>query len=144
MQFKCFCYSTTKWWSLATWSSWNDFILPQSEKTFFWSFLFPLSDLFVAVKQFFIIISLDQHAKKVVSDSPGLVDFAIGQVKIVLKWNFLRNANYRRNVKSIVLIKTFLGLVQMTFVVNATFSLPEWQAVKLTFFAPCSRLSCCE
>ena len=84
MQFKCFCYRTTKWWSLATWSSWNDFILPQSEKTFFWSFLFPLSDLFVAVKQFFIIISLDQHAKKVVSDSPGLVDFAIGQVNIVL------------------------------------------------------------
>ena len=38
----------------------------------------------MAVKQFFIIISLDQHAKKVVSDSRGLVDFAIGQVNIVL------------------------------------------------------------
>ena len=103
----------------------------------------------MAVKQFFIIISLDQRAKKVVSDNAGLVDFAIGQVNIVLNLpdgqvKFLRNANYRRNVKSIVLIKTFLGLVQMTFVVNATFSLPEWQAVKLTFFAPCPRLSCCE
>ena len=54
-------------------------------KPFSGPFLFPLSDLFVAVKQFFMIISLDQHAKKVVSDSPGLVDFAIGQVKIVLK-----------------------------------------------------------
>ena len=53
-------------------------------KPFSGPFLFPLSDLFVAVKQFFIIISLDQHAKKVVSDSPGLVDFAIGQVNIVL------------------------------------------------------------
>ena len=40
-------------------------------------------------------------------------------------------------MKTILLIKTFLGLVQMTFgLVNATFSLPEWQAVKLTFFHP--------
>ena len=32
-----------------------------------------------------------------------------------------------------------LGLVEMTFgLVNASFSLPEWQAVKMTFFAPCS------
>ena len=29
-------------------------------------------------------VELDQHAKKVVSDSPGLVDFAIGQVNSVL------------------------------------------------------------
>ena len=29
-------------------------------------------------------LSQDQHAKKVVSDSPGLVDFAIGLVKFVL------------------------------------------------------------
>ena len=31
-----------------------------------------------------------------------------------------------------------LGLVEMNFgLVNAGHSLPEWQAVKLTFFAPC-------
>ena len=37
---------------------------------------------------------------------------------------------YRRTVKSILLIKKFWGLVEMTFgLVNASFSLPEWQAV---------------
>ena len=31
-----------------------------------------------------------------------------------------------------------LGLVEMTSgLVNAIFSLPEWQAVKMIFFAPC-------
>ena len=31
----------------------------------------------------------------------------------------------------------FLGLVEMTSgLVNASFSLPEWQAVKMIFFAP--------
>ena len=34
--------------------------------------------------------------------------------------------------------RKILGLVEMTFgLVNASFSLPEWQAVKMTFFAPC-------
>ena len=52
------------------------------------------------------------------------------------KWSFLRNSNYRRTVKSILLIKTFFGLVEMMFgLVNVSFSLPEWQAVKMTFFA---------
>ena len=47
-----------------------------------------------------------QRAKKVMFDSPGLVDFAI-------------------------------GLVEITFrLVHAGYNLPEWQAVKLTFFAP--------
>ena len=53
-----------------------------------------------------------QRAKKVVSDSPGLVDFAI---------------------------KMFLVLVKMTFgLVYSSFSLPEWQPLKMTFFALCS------
>ena len=78
----------------------------------------------------------EQRAKKVVSDIPGQVDFAIGPVNFVLKL-FLRNSNYRRTVKSILLIKIFLGLVEMTFgLVHASFSLPEWQALKTTFFAP--------
>ena len=35
-------------------------------------------------------------------------------------------------MKSILLVKKFLGLVEMTSgLVNASFSLPEWQAVKL-------------
>ena len=43
-------------------------------------------------------------------------------------------------MKSILLVKKFLGLVEMTSgLVNASFSLPEWQAVKMIFFAPCVR-----
>ena len=54
------------------------------------------------------------------------------------KCNFWRNSNYRRTVKSILLIEMFLGLVEMTFgLVYASFSLPEWQALKMTFLAPC-------
>ena len=41
-------------------------------------------------------------------------------------------------MKSIPLVKKLLGLVEMTSgLVNASFSLPEWQAVKMIFFAPC-------
>ena len=41
-------------------------------------------------------------------------------------------------MKSILLIKKFLGLVEMTFgLVYASLSLAKWQAVKMTFFAPC-------
>ena len=85
-----------------------------------------------------------QRAKKVVSDSLGQVDFVIGLVNNILfltcpmgKWCFLRNTNNRRTVKSILLVKKVLGLVEMTSgLVNASFSLPEWQAVKMIFFAP--------
>ena len=53
------------------------------------------------------------------------------------KWSMLRNSTYRRTVKSILLIKKIEGLVEMTFgLINASFSLPKWQAVKMTFFAP--------
>ena len=49
----------------------------------------------------------------------------------------LRNSTYRRTVKSILLIKKIEGLVEMTFgLINASFSLPKLQAVKMTFFAP--------
>ena len=40
-------------------------------------------------------------------------------------------------MKSILLIKMYLGLVEMTFgLVYASFRLPEWRALKMTFFAP--------
>ena len=53
------------------------------------------------------------------------------------KWCFLRNSNWRRTVKSFLLVKNLLGLVEMTFrLVNASVSLPKWQAVKMIFFAP--------
>ena len=55
------------------------------------------------------------------------------------KWCFLRNSNDRGNVKSILLVNSFFVLVEMMAgVVNASFSLPEGQAVKMIFSAPCS------
>ena len=42
-------------------------------------------------------------------------------------------------MKSVLLDEKVLGLVEMmSGLVNASFSLPEWQAVKMIFFAPCS------
>ena len=90
-----------------------------------------------------LIVPFLQRTKKVVSDSLGQVDFAIGQVNSVFnwptcKWCLLRNSNNRRTVKS----KGFRGLVEMTSrLVNASFSLPKWQAVKMIFFAPCVFIS---
>ena len=49
-----------------------------------------------------------QCAKKVVSDSPGLVDFAIGLVNSVFNLPVGQVKN-RRTVKSILLVKKFLG-----------------------------------
>ena len=52
------------------------------------------------------------------------------------KWCFLRNSNNRRTVN--YARQKLLGLVEMTTgLVNASFSLPERQAVKMIFFAPC-------
>ena len=51
----------------------------------------------------------------------------------------MRNSSNRRSVKSILLDEKLSGLVEMTSgLVNAIFSLPEWQAVKMIFFAPWS------
>ena len=89
------------------------------------------------------LMLLLQRTKKVMSVSLQLVDFAIGLVNSVLtcptgKWCFIRNLNKRRTLKSFLLVKTFLGLVEMTSgLVNASFSLPKWQAVKKILFAPC-------
>ena len=77
-------------------------------------------------------------------DSPGLVDFAIGLVIFVFNLPngqvlfFQGNSYYRRIVFNPANQKGFyLGLVEMTCgPVNASYSLPQWQAVKLTFSAP--------
>ena len=80
---------------------------------------------------------LMQRAKKVLSDSPGLVHFAIGLVNSFFNLPdgqvmFYEEFEWQKN-------KKFLGLVEMTSgLVNASFSLPEWQAVKMIFFAPCN------
>ena len=40
-------------------------------------------------------------------------------------------------MKAILPVKKLLGLVEMTSgLVNASFTLPEWKAVKMIFFAP--------
>ena len=88
------------------------------------------------VMYFFTFVSC-QHVKKVVSDSLGLVDFAIRLVSSVIdlpdgQKKFFEE--FKLQKKSInLLIKAFWGLVGL---VNVSFSLPEWQAEKMTFLAP--------
>ena len=78
------------------------------------------------------------------SNSPGLVDFAIGIVNSVINLpdgqvKFSEEFKLQKNCEINLLIKTPLGLVEMMFgLVNVIFSLPEWQPVKVTFFAPCN------
>ena len=71
-----------------------------------------------------------QRAKEVVSNSPGLVDFAIGLANSLLNFSaqlasevFFVNSNYRTTV-----IKIFFGSV------HANYSLPKWQASCKTDF----------
>ena len=70
------------------------------------------------------------------SDCPGLVDFAIGLVIFVLYCVFSK-FKLQKDCNQFCQSKRVLGLVEMTCgLVHASYSLPEWQAVKLTFFAP--------
>ena len=65
------------------------------------------------------------------SDSPGPVDFAIGVVNSVInsakrQVKFFGEFKLLKNFEINLLIKTFLGLVEMMFgLVNISFSLPE-------------------
>ena len=76
------------------------------------------------------------------SNNSGLEDFAIGLVNSVINLpdrqvTFFEEFKLQKNCEISLLIKTFLRLVEMMFgLVNVSFSLPEWQAVKLTLFAP--------
>ena len=85
-----------------------------------------------------------QCVKNVVSDSPRLVDLAIRLVNSVINLpdgqvKFFEESKLQKNYEINQLIKTFLGLVETMFgLVNVSFSLPEWQAVKVTFFASCN------
>ena len=74
-----------------------------------------------------------QRAKTVLSDSPGLVDFAIRLLNSVFNLPDGQVMFYEEFEQK---NKTFLGLVEMTSgLVNASFSLPKGQAVKMIFFA---------
>ena len=70
-----------------------------------------------------------QRSKKVVSDSPVLADFAIGLENFAINLsdgqvNFFEEFKLQKNCEINLFIKTFLGLVEMTFgLVNAIFSL---------------------
>ena len=83
------------------------------------------------------------RAKKVVSDIPGLVDFAIRLVNSVINLpdgqvKCFKEFKLQKNCEINLFIKTFLRLVEMIFgLVKVSVSLPGWQAVKITFFAPC-------
>ena len=83
-----------------------------------------------------------QHVKKVVSDSLGLVDFAIGLVNSVFNLpdgqvQFLRNSRIIEELWNQSAHQTFLRLVEMMFgLLSVSCSLSEWEAVKVTFFAP--------
>ena len=63
-----------------------------------------------------------------VSDSLGLVDFAIGLVNSVLHLPD-GQVSFLGEFKLSILLVNFWS-------VHARYSLPKWQAVKLTFFAP--------
>ena len=85
---------------------------------------------------------MEESAKIVMSNSSGLVDFALGLGNSVLNLpngqvNFLRNLKSQKDCNQSCYSKRVLGLVEMTCgLVNASYSLPERQAVTLTFFAP--------
>ena len=70
------------------------------------------------------------------------MDFAIGLVNSVVNLpdgqvKFFEEFKLQKNCEINLLIKILLGLVEMMFgLVNVSFSLPEWQTVKVTFFAP--------
>ena len=72
------------------------------------------------------------------SDSPGLVDFAIGVVIFVnlpdvSKCCFFGKFKLQKGCNQSCLSKRVLGLVEMTCgLAHAGYSLPKWQAVKLT------------
>ena len=83
---------------------------------------------------------------KVVSDSPGLVDFAFGLVNSVFNLpegqiNFFLEGGggfiLEKNCNQSCSSKIFFGLIKMLVgLVHASCSLLEWRAIKQNFFAP--------
>ena len=71
------------------------------------------------------------RAKKVLFNSPGLLDFAIGLVNSVINLSdgqvkFFEEFKLQKNCEINLLIKTLLGLVEILFgLVNVSLSLPE-------------------
>ena len=84
-------------------------------------FKYYISYLFIHyVLCFLLCHKLNQRAMKVVFDSPGLVDFAIGLENSVLNLpdgqvNCFEEFKLQKNCEINLLIKTLLGLVEMMF-----------------------------
>ena len=80
-----------------------------------------------------------QRSKIVVSNSPGLVDFAIGLVSSVINLpdgqvKFFEEFKLQKYCQINLLIKTFLGLVEMMFgLVNVSFKLARMASCKNDF-----------
>ena len=77
------------------------------------------------------------------------MDFAIGLMNFVFNLpdgqvKFLAEFKLQKNCEINSAHQMFFGLVEMMFgLVNVSFSLPKWQALKMTFFAPCSQKKLC-
>ena len=80
------------------------------------------------------------------SDSPGLVDFTSGLVNSVLNLpngqvKFFEEFKLQKNCEINSAHQNVFGataVVEVMFVlVYVSLSLPKWQTVKMTFFAPC-------
>ena len=91
-----------------------------------------------------LIKQVELAAKKVLSNKPVLVHFAIGLVNSVLNFS---DGQITEELLSILLMKIFLGggrgvggrLLKMTLGpvhAKSNYSLSKWRAVKVTFFAP--------
>ena len=82
----------------------------------------------------YLLVLDEQRANKVVSDSLGLVDFAIRLVNFVRNLpdgqvRFFEEFKSQKNCEINSAYQMFLGLADITFgLVCASFSLPEWQA----------------
>ena len=77
------------------------------------------------------------------------MDFAIGLVNFVLNLpggqvKFLEKFKLQKNCEINSAHQNIFGLVGMMFrLVNVSFSLLKWRALKMTFFAPCSQTKLC-
>ena len=88
-----------------------------------------------------LIKQVELAAKRVLSNKPVLVHFAIGLVNSVLNFS---DGQITEELLSILLIKILFwgvggGLLKMTLGpvhAKSNYSLSKWRAVKLTFFAP--------
>ena len=81
--------------------------------------------------------SFTQRAKEVVSNSLGLVDFAIGLANSLLNFSAQVASEVFLGIQITdqLLSKSFFGLVKITFeLVHANYRLPEWQASCKTDF----------